>query len=83
MYVFSLTNIFERQKFRGADGDGSGTISIRRERSQYYGKLIPETHLQKIPRGVTAVSDFCLEIRDTEFIIFVGPPVAVNRPPCV
>lgn len=28
---------------------------------------------KKYPGGVTAVSDFCLEIRDTEFIIFVGP----------
>ena len=28
---------------------------------------------KKYPGGVTAVSDFCLEVRDTEFIIFVGP----------
>ena len=28
---------------------------------------------KKYPGGVTAVSDFCLEIKDTEFIIFVGP----------
>ena len=28
---------------------------------------------KKSPGGVTAVSDFCLEIRDTEFIVFVGP----------
>ena len=28
---------------------------------------------KKYPGGVTAVSDFCLEIRDTEFIVFVGP----------
>ena len=28
---------------------------------------------KKYPGGVTAVSDFCLEIKDKEFIIFVGP----------
>ena len=28
---------------------------------------------KKYPGGVTAVSDFCLEIKDTEFIVFVGP----------
>ena len=28
---------------------------------------------KKYPGGVTAVSDFCLEIQDKEFIIFVGP----------
>ena len=28
---------------------------------------------KKYPGGVTAVSDFCLEVKDTEFIIFVGP----------
>ncbi len=28
---------------------------------------------KKYPGGVTAVSDFCLEIADKEFIIFVGP----------
>ncbi len=28
---------------------------------------------KKYPGGVTAVSDFCLEVRDKEFIIFVGP----------
>ena len=28
---------------------------------------------KKYPGGVTAVSDFCLEIEDKEFIIFVGP----------
>ena len=34
--------------------------------------------------GVTAVTDFNLEIADKEFIILVGPlPDAVNLPPCV
>ncbi len=28
---------------------------------------------KKYPGGVTAVSDFCLEVEDKEFIIFVGP----------
>ena len=28
---------------------------------------------KKYPGGVTAVSDFCLEIKDKEFLIFVGP----------
>ena len=28
---------------------------------------------KKYPGGVTAVSDFCLEVKDKEFIIFVGP----------
>ncbi len=28
---------------------------------------------KKYPGGVTAVSDFCLDIKDKEFIIFVGP----------
>ena len=28
---------------------------------------------KKYPGGVTAVSDFCLEIQDKEFVIFVGP----------
>ena len=28
---------------------------------------------KRYPGGVTAVSDFCLEIKDKEFIIFVGP----------
>ena len=28
---------------------------------------------KKYPGGVTAVTDFNLEIKDTEFIIFVGP----------
>ena len=28
---------------------------------------------KKYPGGVTAVSDFCLDIQDKEFIIFVGP----------
>ncbi len=28
---------------------------------------------KKYPGGVTAVSDFCLEVQDKEFIIFVGP----------
>ena len=28
---------------------------------------------KKYPGGVTAVSDFCLEIKDKEFIILVGP----------
>ena len=28
---------------------------------------------KKYPGGVTAVSDFCLEIEDKEFVIFVGP----------
>ncbi len=28
---------------------------------------------KKYPGGVTAVSDFCLEIQDKEFLIFVGP----------
>ncbi len=28
---------------------------------------------KKYPGGVTAVSDFCLEIKDKEFIVFVGP----------
>ncbi|HAB01121.1 MAG TPA: sugar ABC transporter ATP-binding protein, partial [Ruminococcaceae bacterium] len=28
---------------------------------------------KKYPGGVTAVSDFCLEIADKEFIILVGP----------
>ena len=28
---------------------------------------------KKYPGGVTAVSDFCLDIEDKEFIIFVGP----------
>ena len=30
---------------------------------------------KKYPGGVTAVSDFCLEVKDKEFIIFVGPSV--------
>ncbi len=35
---------------------------------------LPPKHIyKKYPGGVTAVSDFCLEIKDTEFIIFVGP----------
>ncbi len=29
---------------------------------------------KKYPGGVVAVSDFCLEVKDKEFIIFVGPP---------
>ena len=28
---------------------------------------------KRYPGGVTAVSDFCLEIKDKEFIILVGP----------
>lgn len=28
---------------------------------------------KKYPGGVTAVSDFCLDIKDKEFIVFVGP----------
>ena len=28
---------------------------------------------KKYPGGVTAVSDFNLEIKDKEFIVFVGP----------
>ena len=28
---------------------------------------------KKYPGGVTAVSDFCLDVKDKEFIIFVGP----------
>ena len=28
---------------------------------------------KKYPGGVTAVSDFCLEVKDKEFIVFVGP----------
>ena len=28
---------------------------------------------KKYPGGVTAVSDFCLEIKDKEFLVFVGP----------
>jgi ABC-type sugar transport system ATPase subunit len=28
---------------------------------------------KKYPGGVTAVSDFCLEIKDKEFLILVGP----------
>ena len=28
---------------------------------------------KKYPGGVTAVNDFCLEVKDKEFIIFVGP----------
>ncbi len=31
-------------------------------------------HIDKIyPSGVQAVFDFCLEIRDKEFIVLVGP----------
>ena len=30
--------------------------------------------------GVTAVTDFCLDIEDKEFIILVGPPAAVSPP---
>ncbi len=31
-------------------------------------------HIYKVyPNGVTAVSDFCLDIEDKEFIVFVGP----------
>ena len=28
---------------------------------------------KKYPGGVTAVSDFCLEVKDKEFLILVGP----------
>ena len=28
---------------------------------------------KKYPGGVTAVSDFCLDIKDKEFLILVGP----------
>ena len=35
---------------------------------------------KKYPGGVTAVSDFCLEIKDKEFLILVGPQDAENQP---
>ena len=38
---------------------------------------------KKYAGGVIAVTDFNLDIEDKEFIILVGPPAAVNPPPCV
>ena len=41
-------------------------------------------HIYKVyTGGVTAVSDFCLDIEDKEFIVLVGPPAVVSPPPCV
>ena len=34
---------------------------------------IRDSIYKRYPGGVTAVSDFCLEIKDKEFIILVGP----------
>ncbi len=36
---------------------------------------------KKYPGGVTAVTDFTLEIQDKEFIILVGHPVAASPQP--
>ena len=41
-------------------------------------------HIYKVyPNGVKAVNDFTMDIADKEFIVFVGPPVAVNPQHCV
>ena len=41
-------------------------------------------HVYKVYEGkVEAVRDFCLDIKDREFMVFVVPPAAVNQPPCV
>lgn len=40
-------------------------------------------HIYKVYSGnVTAVSDFCLDIEDKEFIVLVGPPAAASPPRC-
>ncbi len=43
-------------------------------RMEYYMASLSLRHIyKKYPGGVTAVSDFCLEIKDKEFLILVGP----------
>lgn len=40
-------------------------------------------HIYKIYSGnVTAVSDFCLDIEDKEFIVLVGPSAAASPRRC-
>ena len=43
------------------------------------GRIEFEGLYKKFPGGVTAVSDFNLDIKDKEFIILVGPSVAENN----
>ena len=41
-------------------------------------------HIYKVYTGnVTAVSDFCLDIEDKEFIVLVGPSGCGKSTPCV
>ncbi len=45
-----------------------------RQNGEYYMASLSLKHIyKKYPGGVTAVSDFCLDIKDKEFLIFVGP----------
>lgn len=48
---------------------------------------MPEVNIQHLDKiydgGVQAVYDFNLDVKDGEFIVLVGPSVAVNRRPFV
>ena len=41
------------------------------------------TNVKKVyDKKVVAVHDFNLDIKDKEFVVFVGPPAAANPRPC-
>jgi multiple sugar transport system ATP-binding protein len=49
-------------------------LQIKRSGGSQNGQFITsDTFIQTYAGGVTAVSDFCLEIQDKEFIVLVGP----------